>query len=313
MSKKDLKHEEVKVSIRQIQDVRKRVFDSLRPFANTTFSGSTLDRATQALAFSVPKSCLSLSCSQDMLVKYSRQPITIKDIKTLACRIAGNLEHVMAGCPIYDNDWRSRSGWGLVQIIGVDKGVRVFKDNTSQRGAWLDLEVHTGPASGNKIRKFWSSDMIGFARYRIGFSRPVSSPTSRAVCSYPFLDESYLFNLYFLGMFDHLALSGDKPDYTKFMCTPYLENINRELLKKRFRAVHPSTGFTCPMGMAKSVQCHRCPSGADQCEAAVKAKSYVSDECKKCKELAWLDPDKSGYCINCCTSLSLDLIKASKD
>lgn len=313
MSKKDFEHEEVKVSISKIQDIRKRVFDSLSPYAGSMLSGNTFDRATQALAFSVPKSCINLTCSQDMLVKFTRTPITNKDIRTIASRIAGNIDHIMSGSPIYDNDWRSRSDWGLMQIVGVDKAVRTFKDGTSQRGAWLDLDIHTGPASGIRIKKFWSSDMFNYARYRIGFSRPVSSPTSRAVCSYPFIDESYVFGLYFLGYFDHLSLRSDKPDYTRFLCTDYLENINRSLLKKRFRSIHPSKDFVCPMGMAKHVQCHRCPAGADQCEAAVKRKSYISDECKKCKELSWIDPDKSGYCINCCTSLSLDLIQASKD
>lgn len=313
MSKKDFKHEEVKISIFKIQDVRKRVSDSLNPFSGNVLADNNFDRATNALAFCIPKSCINLTCAQDLLIKYVRQPLTAKDIKTIATRIAGNFDYVMSGNPIYDNDWRSRSDWGLIQIIGVERAIRTFKDGTTQRGAWLDLDIHSGPASGIRIKKFWSTDMFNFARYRMGFSRPVSSPTSRAVSSYPFLDESYMFGLYFFGYFDHLSVKGDKPDYTKFFCSDYLVNQNRSLLKKRFRNIHPSDNFTCPLSMPKSLHCHRCPAGADQCEAAVKRKSYISGECKKCNQLEWMDADKSGYCINCAASLSLDLIKSNND
>lgn len=306
MSKKDLEHEKIKISISKIQNVRQRIIDSLRPFVGSTIPSGDFDRATAALSFCVPKSCIAMSCSQDMLVKYLRQPFTPKDLRTLATRISGNMDFVMQGNPIYDNDWRSRSDWGLIQIVGVEKAKRVFKDGTSQAGAWMDLDIHTGPASGNKIKKFWSNGMISYAKFRMGFSRP---STGAAVCSYPFVDELYMFNLYFLGYFAHLSVK-DKPDYTKFVCTDYLASINRDLLKKRFRSIHASKNdFICPRGLHNSVMCHRCPSGLDECEAAVKRKTYTSAECKKCGELSWFDPDKPDYCINCQTSLNLHLIQ----
>lgn len=305
MSKKDLEHEKIKVSISKIQNVKQRIINSLRPFVGSVISGNDFDRATAALSFSVPKSCIAMNCSQDMLVKYLRQPFMPKDLRILATRISGNIDFIMQGNPIYDNDWRSRSDWGLMQIVGVEKAKRVFKDGTSQIGSWLDLDIHTGPASGNRIKKFWSGDMFNYAKFRIGFSHPSSGS---GTCSYPFIDEQYVFNLYFLGYFDHLNLR-DKPDYSKFACTDYLVSINRSLLRKRFRALHSDkNNFKCVRGLHSSVMCHRCPSGLDECEAAVKRKTYTSDECKKCGKLSWFDPDKADYCITCQTSLSLHLI-----
>ena len=313
MAKKDLEHEKIKVSIRKIQDVRQRVIDCLRPFIGGTITGDMFDRAVAALSFSVPKSCLNITCSQDMLSKFTRQPITSKDVRMMSARIAGNLDFIMQGNPLYDNDWKSRSDWGLMQVFGVEKAVRTFKDGNSQAGAWMDIDIHSGPASGHKIKKFWSNDMFSFARYRLGFSYPITSPTSRAVCSYPFLDESYVFGLYFLGYFDHLALRGDRPEYTKFVCTDYLVEANRKLLRKRLRAIHNDGDFKCPMNMPSSTHCHKCPAGVDRCEAAVKRKSYISGDCKKCGKLSWIDPDKPDSCIICVYSLSLHVIHKSKD
>ena len=313
MRKKDIEHEKIKVSVRKIQDLRKRVYDCLRPFVGSTLCGPVFDRATYALSFCVPKSCISITCSQDMLLKFTRQPITAKDVRTIAARVAGNFEHVMSGTPMYDNDWRSRSGWGLVQIFGIEKAIRTFKDGGTQSGAWLDLEVHSGPASGYKLKKFWSSDMFNFAKYRMGFSYPTSNPTSRAICGYPFLDESYVFGLYFLGYFDHMELKGDKPEYTKFLCTDYLVDLNRKLLRKRLRSLYTKEDFKCPMSVAVSTPCHKCPSGVDVCEAAVRRKSYISGDCKSCGQLSWIDPDKSASCINCSSSLSLHVITGPKE
>ena len=298
MFEKDSEDAKIKVSISKIQNIRKRVSDSLRPFVGATLSGNNFDRATAALSFSIPKSCIAMNCSQDMLSKYIRQEFTPKDLRLLSAKIAGNLDTILSGTPLYENEWRSRSDWGLVQIFGVEKATRSFKDGTVQHGAWMDLDIHSGPASGIRIKKFWSNEMFNFAKFRIGFSYPSSGKGS---CSYPFLDESYMFNLYFMGFFDHLKVR-DKPDYTKFACTDYLESINRELLRKRFRNIHPSKDFSCPKNLPNGVMCYKCPAGLNECEAAVKRRSFTSDECKKCKTLSWIDPDRPDECINCKSS-----------
>ena len=308
MSKKDLEHEKIKVSIKKIQDIRSRVSDSLRPFVGSVISSDMFDRATAALSFSVPKSCINITCSQDMLSKFTRQPLLAKDLKLISARIAGNIDFILEGNPIYENEWRSRTDWGLVRIFGVEKAVRTFKDGNSQTGAWLDLDIHSGPASGYRIKKFWSNDMFNYARYRLGFTPPIRSTTSKAVSSYPFMDEEFVFGLYFLGYFDHLEIKGDKPEYTKFLCIDYLVNINRKLLRKRLRSLHKEKDFSCPMAIPNSVGCHKCPAGTDKCEAAVRRKSYITGDCKKCGKFSWINPDKPDSCISCGLSLSLHLI-----
>ncbi len=292
MATRKLEDEKVKVSFSKIQNTHRRIVDALSPYSGSTLTSDTINSATVAMAFSLPKTCIEFVIAQGMLLKYLRQPITLKDINGIADRISGNLDALMVGTPVGDSDWRIRSDWGLIQILEAERASRTFKDGTSQNGAWLELQVITGPACTIRYRKFWSSDMLSYGTYRMGFTR--NGEKSR----YPLLDVAQMTNLYFLGFFDHLAIK-DRADYTKFLCTEYLQSKNRELLRKRLRAIHRDEEFKCPRGFPLNVNCHRCPVGLDECEAAIHPRTYVESECPVCKRASWMDPGKPDKCIEC--------------
>lgn len=234
-------------------------------------------------------------------MRHLRQPMTIKDVELIAAKIAGKIDNIMQGVPVSDMDWRIVSDWGVIKILEVEKATRSFKDGTVQRGAWMGLEVLSGPASSYKYRKFWSKDMIGYAKYRIGFSYGDNNN------KYPYMDESTFTNLYFLGFFNHLQAK-DRPDYCEFLCNDYIVSKNRELLRKRYRSIHKVDDFSCPRGYPVTVNCHRCPAGLDECEAATHLCTYQEKECKVCGKLSWVDPAKPERCIDCAAKASLNLI-----
>lgn len=301
MATRKIEDEKVKVSFSKIQNTNKRIVDALSPYNGSILTSDTINSATVSMAFSLPKTCIEFVLAQGMLLKFLRQPITMRDIQGIADRIAGNLDELIAGVPVGDSDWRIRSGWGLVRIIEAERSTRTFKDGTTQNGAWLELDVITGPACTIKYKKFWSYDMLHYGAYKMGFTK--NGEKSR----YPLLDVSHFANLHFLGFFDHLAIK-DRADYTKFLCTDYLQSKNRELMRKRLRAIHRDGKFTCPKGFPLNVNCHRCPVGLDECEAAIHQRTYIELECSTCKRQAWTDPGKPDKCIECRAATNLKVV-----
>lgn len=306
MTSRKLKDEKVKVSVSKILNTRKRVTDALYGFCGSILSGDSLSGATSALAFCIPKSCIDFHWVQNQLLTFIRKPLLHHHVDAIASKLAGNLDLILAGELVGDSDWRIRSGWGLIKILNVEKAIRTFKDGNSQRGAWMSLEVMSGPASSFKYKKFWSSDMFNYAKFRIGFSYPGDG------CKYPYAEESNLTNFYFLGMFDHLSLR-DSPDYSDFLCTDYIESKNRELLRKRLRNIHVNADFQCPRGYPRHVNCHKCPAGLNECEAATHATTYVEDDCKHCKRPSWFNPDNMDKCVDCVISSNLKLITSDEN
>lgn len=301
MSFRKLEDEKVKVSIPKIYNTRKRVFDALTPFCGSLLTSDSINTAAYALSFCMPKGCIDFAFSQNTLMRHLRQPMTIKDAELIAAKIAGKIDSIMQGFIVSDLDWRIASGWGVIKILSVDKAIRTFKDGNAQKGAWLDLEVLSGPASAYRYRKFWTTDMINYAKYRIGFSYGDSNN------KYPFMDESTFTNLYFLGFFNHLSIK-DRPDYAEFLCNHYVVAKNRELLRKRYRAIHKNNDFQCPKSYPTSVNCHRCPVGLNECEASTHLYTYQEKECKVCLQIAWVDPLNSEKCIDCTAKIALNLI-----
>lgn len=301
MTTRKMEDEKVKVSFSKIQNTNKRIVDALSPYNGSVLTSDTINSATVSMAFSLPKTCIEFVLAQGMLLKFLRQPITMRDIQGIADRISGNLDELIAGVPVGDSDWRIRSGWGLVRIIEAERATRTFKDGTTQNGAWLELDVITGPACTIKYRKFWSYDMLHYGAYKMGFTK--NGEKSR----YPLLDVSHFANLHFLGFFDHLAIK-DRADYTKFLCTDYLQAKNRELMRKRLRAIHRDGKFTCPKGFPLNVNCHRCPVGLDECEAAIHQRTYIELDCPVCKRQAWTDPGKPDKCIECRAAAGLKVV-----
>lgn len=297
-----LEDEKVKISIPKIYNTRKRVFDALAPFCGNVLTDTSINTAASALSFCMPKACIDFAFSQDLLMRHLRQPMTLRDAEAAAAKIAGKIDKIMQGVPVSDMDWRTISEWGAIKILGVEKAVRSFKDGTVQKGAWMDLEVLSGPASAYRYRKFWSKDMINYAKYRIGFSYGDTNN------KYPYMDESTFTNLYFLGFFNHLSAK-DRPDYSEFLCNDYIESKNRELLRKRYRAIHRNNDFQCPRSYPVTVNCHRCPAGLGECEAATHLCTYEEKECKVCGHVAWVDPSRPDKCIDCAAKASLNLIK----
>jgi hypothetical protein len=296
-----LEDEKVKVSIPKIYNTRKRVFDALAPFCGSVLTSASINSAASALSFCMPKACIDFAFSQDILMRHLRQPMTLKDAELVAAKIAGKIDRIMQGLSVSDLDWRIASDWGVIKILGVEKAVRAFKDGNIQKGAWLDLEVLSGPASAYRYRKFWSTDMINYAKFRIGFSYGDNNN------KYPYMDEATFTNLYFLGFFNHLSTK-DRPDYAEFLCNDYIVSKNRELLRKRYRAIHKNNNFECPKNYPASVNCHRCPIGLSECEAATHLCTYEEKECKVCRQIAWIDPLRPEKCIDCAAKTALNLV-----
>ena len=301
MFSRRLSDEKVKVSSSKILNTRKRVVDALTPFCGGILTSDSISSASAALSFCIPKACIDFAFSQDMLLRFLRQPMGVRDVQTIAAKIAGNMPLLMQGVQVKDTDWIIRSDWGLIKILSVEKAVRVFKDGNKQRGIWVDLDVMSGPASSMLYRRFWSSDMCNYAKYRIGFGRSEDNN------KYPYLDESNFTSLYFLGYFDHLA-ARDKPDYTEFLCNDYVVSKNREVLRKRYRSIHRNEEFRCPREYPVTVNCHRCPAGLDECEAATHLHTYQEKHCDGCNKTSWVDPGKPGKCVDCVINMSLNLI-----
>ena len=170
MSRK-LEDEKVKISFSKIQNTHKRIVDALRPYCGSTLTSDSINSATVSMAFSLPKTCIEFVIAQNMLLKFLRQPMTERDVIGIADRVSGNLDALMSGIPVGESDWRIRSGWGLVRILEAERATRAFRDGSIQNGAWVDLHVITGPACTYRYKKFWSSDMLHYGAYKMGFTR----------------------------------------------------------------------------------------------------------------------------------------------
>lgn len=298
-----LDDDKVKVSISKINDCRNRVVLALTPYIGSALEGSLFDRAAASLGLCLSKRAISVLCVKNMLIPYVREKMTSDSVQVLAKKIAGNMELVLDGVSVTSLDFKSRSGWGLIRIGDIEVCSRTSKSGSVHSGAYLNLEVISGPCSSVRYRKFWPKDMINYSRYRMGFAPPTKKDSGR----YPYSSEHGLFNLHFMGLFDHTHPSYDgSPDYTRFLCTPYLVSKNRDVIKKRLRSIH--RGFTCPKGYAASASCSVCPVGMDACVAATHSTSYVAGTCPKCKTLSWMDTVDSAYCVNCKMSLSLQVV-----
>ena len=295
--------DKVRVSISKINDCRERVILALTPYIGNTIEGDLFDRAAASLGLCFSKKSISVLCVKNMLIPYVREKLTLEKAQVLAKKIAGNMDLVLSGVSVTSMDLTSRSGWGLVRIGDVEVCSRTSKNGSVHNGAYLNVEVLSGPCSSVRYRKFWSKDMINYAKYRMGFS----PPTKRDSGKYPYSSEYGLFNLHFMGFFDHTCPAYDGGvDYTKFLCTPYLIAKNKTIIKKRLRNMHRE--FTCPKGYDASASCSICPVGLNECPAATHSYSYVPGVCPKCKMKSWMDAEDSAYCVNCRISLSLQVV-----
>lgn len=112
MTSRKLTDEKVKVSVSKILNTRKRVTDALYGFCGNILSSDSLDGATSALAFCIPKSCIDFHWVQNQLLTFVRKPILHHHVDAIASKLAGNLDLILAGETVGDNEWRIRSGWG---------------------------------------------------------------------------------------------------------------------------------------------------------------------------------------------------------
>jgi hypothetical protein len=217
---------------------------------------------------------------------------TRNDLDLVASRLVGNLDRLKMRRPVMPWGTQPLDEHALVRLISYRPEIRKVPTTRFQ------VMILSGLAAGLKTQIWWNRERCAVIAAVSGFDRP---PT--VVGATP---KHHLYSVpaQLVGLFGEALIDGKEssavgvPTFRQFRCPPALRQVNRELLKKRFRS---TLKHTCPRKYPLNFPCHYCPAGYLECPAAVHEQTYVVQPCTVCKdEEAAFDPEWTlDKCVNC--------------
>ena len=212
--------------------------------------------------------------------------VTFQELDETCWRILGNVPRMTAGTIVRPWTRQTHGEWVPAQIT------RVRLARGGKKGHELGYEMYFRVLGGTScpalIEQWWSRKKCAYFATRHnedmtpngwGFSRRSRSRRDgAAVPKFPYLDARQFVNMR-CYVFIEPELSAGAPQFRRIMFTPSVSEWNRE--QQRYRA-RWETQYACVFKFPRSLPCHQCPIGLDQCRAAVHRKTYVIKQCNQC-------------------------------
>jgi hypothetical protein len=250
---------------------------ALRPYLDAKIVGDTVNDVCNDV---LP--CLPVTVARSALFESIRvlagTTLTIRDAKTLAWRLAGNIDKLVDGLPVLP--WTQQMEDEIVPVIV--ENVRPMH-RRKQAGFLLACRAVAGSPCPMLFTEFVSARSCAAISRTLGFSAPYGP--------YPYSSAMQFVHLLFNAHIE-ASRSQTMPSFITVKATAGMIKANREKIEVRCRAKPCPEAYEHP--------CTSCWVGYDQCEFAVHPRSYVTRICPSCHAAGYFDPADSGLeCMRC--------------
>jgi hypothetical protein len=265
-------------SYQRVIKLRDKIYDS----AFSTYVGRVVSREVIYGLHRDLLSCLPQSVPQGAVFETIRvlsgKTFTQKTAATLAWRIAGNIDLLLADTPVLP--WTRQFANERVPVC-VEHIVPAQRRNIS--GFTFHCRALAGTPCTMLFPEFVSDRSCAAISRTLGFSAPWGP--------YPYSTPLHFVNLLFFAHID-AERSRRTPAFTQVTASSSMVAANRRLIAVRCRAA------PCPLAFEHA--CERCYFGYDQCDFATHARTYVAQYCPACEADGFFNPGEPAVvCVRC--------------
>lgn len=265
-------------SYQRVINLRDKIYNSaFRSYIDRTVSREVIYNLHDVLLTCLPQSVSRGAVFETIRVLSGKQ-FTQKAAATLAWRIAGNVNLLIADTPVLPWTRQVENERVPIRLEHVDKTKR---RNIS--GFTFHCRALAGTPCTMLFPEFVSDRSCAAISRTLGFSAPWGP--------YPFTTPAHFVNLMFFAHVD-AERSRRTPAFTQVTASSSMVAANRRLIAVRCRAT------PCPLAFEHA--CEHCYFGYDQCDFATHAQTYVTQYCATCNMDSFFDPaTQSSTCLRC--------------
>lgn len=272
-----------RISLHDIFTLRRRIWEGIAEFAGCIPTGDTADHLTARLQELLPR-------AQELALRRTIQclpptELSVKDVYTLAWRLAGNEKLLAAGGPATPWEPPGVAEWVPVQVLATRTHLK-FHGGRRTRGIQLRLKALAGTCCTMTLSAWWSEKLVRFLECRLGFTRARGRRPRRD------LTELTLLRFW---VFVDPDRSAQRPRFQAVGCPPSLRTYNADIISRRRRIQ-----WACPRNF--SHECYQCPIGYRDCDVATHPHDFVWRVCGRCGAEQWHDEDPewpATVCVQC--------------
>lgn len=208
----------------------------------------------------------------------SGSTLTQKAAATLAWRLAGNTDTLVAGAPVLP--WTRQFADERVPVC-VERIEQTRRRHVP--GYTFYCRALAGTPCAMLFPEFVSDRSCAAISHTLGFSAPWGP--------YPYSTALHFVNLLFFAHID-ADRSRNLPAFTQVTASGAMVKANRKLISVRCRAT------ACPLAFEHA--CEHCYFGYDDCDFATHEKTYVTRYCTACNSEGFFNPGTDDEtCIRC--------------
>jgi len=223
---------------------------------------------------------VSTQALMDSCIYLTQTVLTVRELKTLCWRLAGNVRRLKAGLAAAPWNCQQSDEWMPLQIISVEPGVTESKRSI----VTFRFRILAGTGCPLIIKRVFSPRFCGFLSKEFGFSRSYGD--------LPYNDPREYTSMGAYGLFTQALSVEGQPAFNKFYVPSSLLSQNKQLLAARSRAKSP-----CPQ--RKTVDCLLCNQGQNNCPLAIRPRTLERGNCRKCGQAGWYEPAVRALCRKC--------------
>lgn len=265
-------------SYQRIINRRDKLFNTaVRPYIDAELSGETLHDLCDDVLRALPDSVAGSAVFESLRI-LAGTVLTRRAAADLAWRLAGNVEKLQAGVPVFP--WAGQMEDEKVPVC-VEDMRPMRRKNTP--GYVLYCRALAGSPCPMLFTQFVSLQSCRGLASAVGFSKPWGP--------YPYENPLHFINLIFYAHVE-VDRSLRQPGFLKISATAGMIKENRNKIEIRCRA------RPCPEQFPHS--CAACWVGYDNCPAAVHPHTYVMRDCPTCKSPGLFNPGDAGLLCQQC-------------
>lgn len=268
----------VPFSYQRVREKRDTIFESvLRSRVGVTLVGDAIVEVSRAIT-----DCLPARVSHGAVFESVRvlagTTLTRQTAGQLAWRLAGNIDKLYAGVPVFP--WSGQIGDERVPVC-VERMQPITRRKIS--GYLFSCRALAGTPCPMLFTEFVSSRSCRAISRAIGFSAPWGP--------YPYSTPLHFVRLIFFAHIE-AAKSEKRPAFSRVSASSSMIKLNRAKIEVRCRVKPCPRGFNHP--------CAFCWLGYDNCPAAVHPLTYVERYCANCRAEGWFDPGEDSLICHQC-------------
>jgi hypothetical protein len=256
-------------------------FNGLRAYTDAKLSGDTVNDVCNDVAACLPDS-VSRSALFESIRVLAGTTLTQQNAKTLAWRLAGNIDKLIDGKPAFP--WTQQLEDEIVPVCVED-----IKPTHRRKisGYSFKCRALAGSPCPMSFTEFVSAASCRAISRTLGFSAPWGP--------YPYSTPLQFVNLLFFAHIE-AARSRNVPSFMRVTASSSMVAVNREKIEVRCRAKPCPDGFEHP--------CASCWAGYDQCPYGVHPQTYIVQHCNTCNSDGFFNPGESNIACQQCRQRS---------